>query len=68
MKKLLAFFLPAAAVTAAIGLTVASPSTVSAADSGPVAHTQTRFCGSHCHHHGHYWSCGGCTFYCCGHD
>ena len=67
MKKPFALLIPAALLTAVIGFTVATSSTASAPDIGPVAHTENRSCGSHCHHHGHYWSCGGCTYYCCGH-
>ncbi len=67
MKKLLALLLPASALIAIVAFAAATPSTAHAADSGPLAHTESRFCGSHCHHHGHYWSCGGCTYYCCGH-
>jgi hypothetical protein len=55
MKKLLTLILPASALTAVVLFAAA------------VSHTENRFCGSHCHHHGHYWSCGGYTYYCCGH-
>lgn len=67
MKKLLTLLLPASALTAVVLFAVAPPATAAAADNGPVSHTTQRFCGSHCHHHGHYWNCGGYTYYCCGH-
>jgi hypothetical protein len=28
----------------------------------------TRFCGHHCHHHGHVWCDGHSHWYCPGHD
>jgi hypothetical protein len=67
MKKLLTLILPASALTAVVLFAAATPATATASDNGPVSHTENRFCGSHCHHHGHYWSCGGYTYYCCGH-
>ena len=65
MKKLLTIILPAAVLAAVTGFALTSQA--NASDIGPVAHTESRFCGDHCHHHGHYWSCGGCSYWCCGH-
>ncbi len=73
MKTILAITVP---VIALIGIACfAFTGTAAAADTAaqatakpvsPVAHTPSRHCGDSCHHHGHYWSCGGCTYYCCG--
>jgi hypothetical protein len=67
MKTILTALLPVAMLAAIVGFAVGTPTTAQAADISPVAHTESRFCGSHHHHHGHYWSCGGYTYYCCGH-
>jgi hypothetical protein len=44
----------------------ATPAVAGSTLPGALEHS-TRFCGCHHHHHGHYWSNGGCTFYCPGH-
>ena len=67
MKKLLTIIVPAIVLAGIVGLMIALTPKASAADNGPISHTESRFCGHHCHHHGHYWNCRGGTYYCCGH-
>lgn len=66
MKKLLTLIVPAALLAVVVGFALA-PAQANASPTDPVSHTNTRSCGDHCHHHGHYWNCGGCTYYCPGH-
>ena len=68
MKKLISILLPVFVLAGTFGLTKGMASPARGAEFGTVSHTANRFCGRHCHHHGHYWSCGCKTYHCCGHD
>jgi len=68
MKKLISVILPIIALAGTVGLTKGMATPARGAEFGTVDHTSNRFCGRHCHHHGHYWTRGGCTFHCCGHE
>lgn len=65
-KLTLLFTLSALAVASLVVMNAAPAQAAGLTLPAPVDHS-TRFCGSHRHHHEHYWYCEGRDFWCPGH-